>query len=163
MPPLVLSDGVLHLLTVPSALSGPSLAPLVISHGFLALQISLPRQSVFRTPSTLSDGAPSHNPHGLVPSLPSSGAPPGPGLSAARPLTSGCISECAVGTWNRSISSIMVPAGERARGRARPGTPMGPRGAAAPEARQIMQTRPPWTGRADRRMEGWIGGERLAG
>lgn len=102
-----------------------------------------PRQSVFRTPSTLSDGAPSHNPHGLVPSLPSGGAPPGPGLPAARPLTSGCISECAVGTWNRSISSIMVPAGERARGRARPGTPMRPRGAAAPEARQMMQTRPP--------------------
>lgn len=34
VPPLVLSDGVLHLLTVPSALSGLSLAPLVISHGF---------------------------------------------------------------------------------------------------------------------------------
>lgn len=106
---------------------------------------------------------PSHNPHGLVPSLPSGGAPPGPRLPAARPLTSGCISECAVGTWNRSISSIMVPAGERARGRARPGTPTGPRGAAAPEARQMMQTRPPLTSRADKRTEGWTGGERLAG
>lgn len=58
LPLVLLSDAVLHLLTVPSALPGPSLAPLVISHGFLALQISLPRQGVFRTPSTLSDGAP---------------------------------------------------------------------------------------------------------
>lgn len=44
---------------------------------------------------------------------PQAAPPPGPGLPAARPLTSGCISECAVGTWNRSISSIMVPASER--------------------------------------------------
>lgn len=76
-----------------------------------------------------------HCPPGLIPSLLLKAAPPpGPGLPAARPLTSGCISECAVGTWNRSISSIMVPVGERARGRARPGTPTGPRGAAAPRS-----------------------------
>lgn len=78
--------------------------------------------------------------------------------------SSGCISECAVGTWNRSISSIMVPAGERARGRARPGTPTGPRGAAAPGARRVVQTRPSRTSRAGRgRADAGVGGgERFA-
>lgn len=54
----VLSDGVLPPLTGSSALPGPSLSPQVVSHGFLALQDSLPRHCVFRAPPALSDGAP---------------------------------------------------------------------------------------------------------
>lgn len=77
----------------PPPLQVPLLSSSIFSHGFLVLQVPVPRQYVFRDLFAPSDGAPPHNPPGLIPSLPLKRRPlpalacqpPAPSPAAASP------------------------------------------------------------------------------